>query len=401
LAAVIVTVVALWVTGTFPQRDRERPREATGESPAKGNAKLQRLERQYEELKTKVGDLQARGVELKRIRAAHDDTWASESALGAVPPDRLTARTKEINDDADAITANAKAIIALYQEMGTILDEIERETGSTGRSKVAEKRQELTNARDRMPVAPPAERPALAPHPPISKPKELGRRILSQDELKARERRLMAENEREKTELVPLKVELENQRKAFADAIRRAKARTITAKALAQAQERFQTTERKYQDLAELIEQNRRRTKKAFPVPEDPEYISKGNGDLYTREEYERAKKADDQHGSPQKAADYYVKQLLRDGSIEKASFLAVRTLDDPRDLSNTVQDITGDFRTVSRPKRDCRTVWYRVRYVSRGGTVNERDGFVGVYVQDGYWYVFGSTRLEGISFPK
>ncbi|MBX9682019.1 MAG: hypothetical protein K2X38_24945 [Gemmataceae bacterium] len=160
-----VGTAVLWTSGIIQPNQHDGVQPAATEPISPTNSKLQALERQYEETQRKLASLKERQGELKRIRDAHNAAWDSESPLGAVPPDRLASRTKQINDDADAITANAKQIIATYNAMKTLLDQMDREsTAASQKITLWDRRQQLQA------MAESVKEPAAMPAAPGNQP---------------------------------------------------------------------------------------------------------------------------------------------------------------------------------------------------------------------------------------
>lgn len=220
---------------------------------------------------------------------------------------------------------------------------------------------------------------------------------------------LAVEEDREKTDLPPLLAELEKQKKALADTQKRVVQKTLPVTALAPAVEKFQAAEKKYLAAVNLIEQNRRRIKNLFRMPGDPEFFPKGNGDLYTKEEYEQVTAMQAQHGSPEKAGTAYVNKLVQDRIIEKATFLKVADYRDPRAINPDGTPAPVRYLGGEKPRDACRKVWFQVRYTAPGGQAVEREGFVSVFTEGGSWYLLPSptfvlpgNRLLGvnITFP-
>lgn len=97
--------------------------------------------------------------------------------------------------------------------------------------------------------------------------------------------------------------------------------------------------------------------------------------------------------GNPRQVADAYIDAMVRDGSLRKASFVQERN-----DL------VTGcfDINQVADWPQRMRTVHYEVKYVSKGGMILERQGYVILFrSEDGLWFISTDTRLDpnGIHF--
>lgn len=208
---------------------------------------------------------------------------------------------------------------------------------------------------------------------------------------------------RHKTELQPLKKELDKVIKTFDQyAAREEKledlmedARTAPQKQILSrdlekvkqlrqaAFDRGEELKGKIADLATRYEQNRRRVILKQPLPNDPEYVEE-NGFIFTRDELDELAKLKVDHGSPEVAADNYIQDLLKKGTLEAATRTRVR----PFQLVN------------GPPSNDSMMVFYRCRYVSQGGFVNEREGYVIVgRDQRGFWFITGLTKMSGIIF--
>ncbi len=410
LIAAAVVGAGLYFGGVFGTKAKENV--AAPAAPEKKETKAEKLLRDYDELKVKVKALQDRQQDLKRTRAAHDEAFEAEYAVAKINRDALFAllerRQKQVDQDAEAITASARSILALYDQMRSLLDQLERENDPSSRDKLRERRQELDKSVEAM-------KPLLATEktePPTTRPEPKtppGPRVLSQPEIQERNRMLAVEEEREKTDLPPLLAELEKQKKALADIQKRVAQKTLPVTALAPAVEKFQAAEKKYHAAVNLIEQNRRRIKNLFRMPGDPEFFPKGNGDLYTKEEYDQVTAMQARHGSPEKAATAYVNKLVQDRVIEKATFLKVTDYRDPRAVNPDGTPAPVRYLGGEKPREACRKVWFQVRYAVPGGQQVEREGFVSVFTEGGNWYLLPSptfvlpgNRLLGvnITFP-
>ncbi len=136
-------------------------------------------------------------------------------------------------------------------------------------------------------------------------------------------------------------------------------------------------------ELTFQYEQNRRRVMLRNPQQGDPQFVE-SEGLVYTAEELREEEELRRNHGSPEVVADAYVQTLINDGVLETAT----RTGTQPFQLTN------------GPPQPDKMMVWYKCRYVSKGGFVNDREGHV-VIAQDkrGFWFVSDITRLTGIEF--
>jgi hypothetical protein len=143
----------------------------------------------------------------------------------------------------------------------------------------------------------------------------------------------------------------------------------------------------KTQKTLDEIEQQKRKTIVEFPLPADEEYFTHKDR-LYTRAEILELTTLAQEHGTPQVAADTYMKTLLGNGTIEGAAFVRVEMLSE---------------RHIRLDRRYWRVVVYRARYVSKGGFVNDRE--MGVLVRDagnGYWFVAPEVKLTGpVALPR
>lgn len=387
-----ITGVGLYLGGVF--KGGAKKETVALKPPARTESKVEKLQREYDELKGKLKGLQDQQQELRQTKAAHDEAFSAEYAIAKVnreaASELLQRRQRQLSDDTDAVVASAKAILALHDRMRAVLDRIEREGDPSAAANLRERRHELDKAAEVAKAVVPVEtsEPSL---PPVEPKRPTGPRVLTEPEVQERNRMLAAQAEREKTELPPLLQQVDKQKKALADTSRRITQRTLPASALAPAVKRFQEAEREYLARLELIEQNRRRIKKMFPVPGDPEFFPIGNGDLFTREEYEQARAMVEQHGSPQKAADAYIGKLLQDRLIEKASFVKVTDCRHPRAINPDGTPAPVRYLGGEKPRDACRKVWYRVRYTGAGGQVLERDGYATVFVEVGSWHLLPS----------
>jgi GYF domain 2 len=128
--------------------------------------------------------------------------------------------------------------------------------------------------------------------------------------------------------------------------------------------------------LAEL-EQEKRQIQVQYPAPGDPKLIEY-KGFIRTPEELAKIKLFEDEHASPQKAADYYVRTLIDGKVLKEATCLKIANVELP-----------AEALVYKLPIKESRTVHYRIIYVSQGGLVNEREAWVNVFaLEDGYWYV-------------
>jgi len=125
------------------------------------------------------------------------------------------------------------------------------------------------------------------------------------------------------------------------------------------------------------LEQERRRILVKFPVQGDPE-LAEHKGFLYKSDELIKIKAFEDEHGTPQRAADYYIQSLLDSRVLEKAEFLRVSAVAPPAEALL----YKGQLKAY-------KTAHYQVRYVSKAGLVNDREVYVSVFaLEDGNWYV-------------
>ena len=120
-----------------------------------------------------------------------------------------------------------------------------------------------------------------------------------------------------------------------------------------------------------------------FPLPGDPDFVDH-KGRLLTKDEHAAAEAFEKEHGSARQAADHYLQSLMGNGTVERATYLA----EAPFQLTN------------GAPQKGTRMIFYQVRYVSKGGAVLDRKGYVIVSDRgDGYWFVSKLTHLQGIHF--
>jgi hypothetical protein len=127
----------------------------------------------------------------------------------------------------------------------------------------------------------------------------------------------------------------------------------------------------------EQFEQDRRRILVKYPAANDPQF-TEYKGKLYTTDELVKVKKFEEEHGTPKDAADFYIAELIRTAVIEKAEYTRTSAEAVPLEAVRDKEKV-----------KVWRTVHYRVRYVSKGGFVNDRELYVSVLqLQDGYWYV-------------
>jgi hypothetical protein len=147
-------------------------------------------------------------------------------------------------------------------------------------------------------------------------------------------------------------------------------------------------------DLVAEFEQKRRRIVKRLPLPGDQE-LTEYKDHLYTAEEYAKVRAFDEEHASPAAVANAYISKLLGDGTIEKANYLGVRDCNDPRAINPDGSPAPIQYPGGVKPRAACRKVWYQVRYVSRGGQILDRQGYVIVFVEAGYWYLIPTATYK------
>jgi hypothetical protein len=130
-------------------------------------------------------------------------------------------------------------------------------------------------------------------------------------------------------------------------------------------------------DILGRMEQEVRRVMVNNPYEGDPVF-AEYKGVLCTDEELQRKKAFEDEHGSPDRAADYYIAELINRNILTKADFITVSAVEPPPD-HNRNKNFTKRYATVH----------YQVEYVSKAGIVNNREVYVYVIQwNDGYWHV-------------
>jgi hypothetical protein len=143
------------------------------------------------------------------------------------------------------------------------------------------------------------------------------------------------------------------------------------------AQIKKMSTENQGKDMLGRMEQEVRRVMVNDPYEGDPVF-TEYKGILCTDEELQRQKAFEDEHGSPDSAADYYIAELINRNVLRKADFVTVSAVEPPPD-HNRNKNFTKQYATVH----------YQVEYVSRDGIVNNRQVYVYVIQwNDGYWHV-------------
>lgn len=153
------------------------------------------------------------------------------------------------------------------------------------------------------------------------------------------------------------------------------------------------TVKDKIASIQERAEPERRAAVHSILEGDSP--YTKIDGRLLTKEEKHKWDELSGIHGSPRLAADNYVQSMLDAGSLREAAFVEER--------NDMITGCINIGQVIDWPSR-IRSVHYEIKYVSKGGLVNERLAYVVVFkAKDGLWYVSSDTQLDrnGIHFSK
>jgi DNA gyrase/topoisomerase IV subunit A len=206
-------------------------------------------------------------------------------------------------------------------------------------------------------------------------------------EAKVAELKAERKKQRELAKLQEQKLEKLNQKKRMARTA--AQVNIIKREAgklediLKKAERRIEEIDAELERLPAQHEQARLRFLLNNPLPGDPKYVEDG-GVVYTPEDFAALQQLRQRNATPEVVADRYVERLLADGTVETAQRTGMR----PFQLMN------------GPPEPNTMMVFYKCRYVSKAGLVNDREGYVMVNKDPrGFWGVSSLTHLQGMHF--
>jgi len=163
-------------------------------------------------------------------------------------------------------------------------------------------------------------------------------------------------------------------------------------------------------DLRKKRNQNIMKAVNAYfaAIGKAPFYVANPQGDLEERSEAAarkaREKQREEQaktHGSPRLAADNYIQGLLKNGTLQEATYLSEQFVTPGPQRSSTERAMGaalgvggGGAGPLADPTK-WKAVYYHVKYVSRGGFAMEKDSYVLTYRVENARVVGAGARPE------